>query len=87
MSRNIVVVSTRMEDNGARSNPHAKVELARLADRHSRLVAKALTNPVLPRCAPTKATPVLETLTRVLEEAGRPLRACEAHATAERLSG
>jgi hypothetical protein len=76
-----------MEDNGARSNPQAKVELSRLAELHSRLVAKALTNPVVPRRVPAKPSPVLERVTRVLEEANRPLRACEIHAAAERLAG
>lgn len=75
-----------VEDNGARSNPQAKVELARLAQLHGRLVAKAAADPRPPRAAPPKASPVLETVTRVLEQAGRPLRACEIHAAAERLA-
>jgi hypothetical protein len=76
-----------MEHNGARSNPQAKVELTRLADIHSRLLTKAATNPRQPRSAPRKLSPVLETVTRVLEEAGRPLRACEIHKAAELLVG
>src|SRR5712691_10230820 len=76
-----------MEGNGARSNPRAKVELARLAELYGRLLAKAAVNPILPRSAPPRLSPVLETVTRVLEEAGRPLRACEIHAAAERLTG
>jgi hypothetical protein len=58
-----------------------------LAELHARLVAKAAENPILPRSAPPRLQPVLETLTRELEEAGRPLRACEIHAAAERLLG
>jgi hypothetical protein len=76
-----------MEDNGARSNPQAKVELSRLAELHGRLLAKAAVNLILPRSAPPRLSPVLETVTRVLEEAGRPLRACQIHAAAERLAG
>jgi len=76
-----------MDLNGARSNPQAKVELSRLAALHVRLVAKAAVNPILPRSAPRRLTPVLETVTRVLEEGGRPLRACDIHAAAERLAG
>ena len=64
----------------------AKVELTRLAQLHGRLVAKAVADPRPPRSAPPKARPVLETVTRVLEQAGRPLRACEIHAAAERLA-
>jgi hypothetical protein len=76
-----------MEDNGALSNPQDKVELSRLAELHARLVAKAAVNPILPRSAPPRLSRVLETVTRVLEEAGRPLRACEIHAAAELLTG
>ena len=76
-----------MEDNGARSNPQAKVEFSRLAELHGRLLAKAAVNPMLPRSAAPRLSPVLETVTRVLEEAGRPLRAREIHAAAEELAG
>jgi hypothetical protein len=76
-----------MELNGALSNPRAKVELARVTELHSRLLPMALMNPMQPRSTPPKASPVLKTVTRVLGEATRPLRACEIHAAAERLAG
>src|SRR5713226_3929868 len=76
-----------MEDNGARSNPQARVELARIAELCGRLLAKAAKSPALPRSAPPKLPPVLETVTRVLEQADRPLRPCEIHKAAERLYG
>lgn len=75
-----------MEPNGARSNPQVQVELTRLAGLHGRLLAKAAGNPTHLRSAPPKLSPVLETVTRVLEQADRPLRACEIHAAAERLA-
>ncbi len=58
-----------MEDNGARSNPQARVELSRLAELHVRLLAKAAVNRILPRSAPPRLPPVLETVTWVLEQA------------------
>ena len=58
-----------------------------MAELHVRLLAKAAVNPMFPRSALPRLSPVLETVTRVLEEAGRPLRACEIHAAAERLAG
>jgi hypothetical protein len=76
-----------MEHNGARSNPQAKVELARLAELRGRLVAKAAANPRQPRSAPAKTSPVLETITRVLEQADRPMRVREIHAVAKHLAG
>ena len=76
-----------MEDTGARSNPQAKVELARVAELRGRLLAKAAESPVLPRSAPPKLAPVLETITRVLEQADRPLRAREIYKAAERVYG
>lgn len=76
-----------MYHSGARSNPRAKLELSRLAELHARLVAKAVANPSQPRSAPPKPNPVLETVTRVLEQADRPLRAREIHAAAECLAG
>jgi hypothetical protein len=75
-----------VEHNGARSNPQAKVELSRLAELHARLVAKAMTNPLAPRSAPPRRSPVLETITRVLEQAERPMRACEIHEAVELLA-
>jgi hypothetical protein len=79
--------SNLMEDNGARSNPQAKVELSQLVELHVRLVARAALNPILPRVAPSRLSPVLGTVTRVLEEADRPLRAREIHAAAELVAG
>jgi len=63
-----------------------KVELLRLAELHGRLVAKAAMDPRRPHSAPRKPSPVLETVTRVLEQADRPLRACDIHAGAEGLA-
>ena len=71
------------EDNGAPSNPQARVELARLADLCSRLRGEAALNPRSSRSAPAKVNPVLETVTRVLEVADRPMRAREIHQAAE----
>ena len=76
-----------MELNGARSNPPVQVELARLVDLHGELLRTAATHPRLPRPAPARVSPVLETVTLVLEQAGRPMRACEIHAVAEQLAG
>ncbi len=79
--------SNRMEDNGARSNPQAQVELARLNELRGRLLEEAATHPLQPRSAPARARPVLETVTRVLEQADRPMRVCEIHASAQDLVG
>jgi len=76
-----------MELNGARSNPQLRVELARLSELHCRLLDGAAANPRQPRPAPAKVSPVLETVTLVLERAGRPMRAREIHALAEQLVG
>ena len=76
-----------MEDNGARSNPQAQVEFGRLGEIHARLLRKAAVNPRQPRSAPPKLSPVLETVTLVLEQADRPMRAREIHAAAEELAG
>ena len=56
-----------MELNGALSNPRAGVELVRLRVLHDVLLRKALANPREPRPVPAKLSPVLETVTRVLE--------------------
>jgi hypothetical protein len=76
-----------MELNGARSNPQLQVELSRLAGLQRRLLAKTATNPRQPRSAPAKVSPVLENVTLVVEQAGRPMRAREIHTTAEELAG
>jgi hypothetical protein len=51
------------------------------------LIRKALVNPRDPRSAPAKVSPVLETVTLVLERAEEPMRAREIHAAAEQLAG
>ena len=76
-----------MELNGARSNPQLGVELSRLAVLHGELLRKASTNPREPRPVPAKVSPVLETVTLVLELAGKPMRAREIHAAACDLAG
>ncbi len=76
-----------MEDNGARSNPQARVELARLADLCCRLRREAAQNPRRPRSAPLRVSPVLEMVVLVLERADRPMRAREVHSAAETLAG
>ena len=76
-----------MELNGARSNPRAGVELSRLGVLHDELLRRPSANPCEPRTAPAKVSPVLETVTQVLELAGKPMRAREIHATACELIG
>ena len=76
-----------MELNGARSNPRAGVELFRVGALHDELLCRASIDPREPRPAPTKVSPVLETVTLVLERAGKPMRAREIHAAAEDLVG
>ena len=75
------------EDNGARSNPRLQLELAQLTLIHERLLAKAAARPRKPRHAPPRASPVLETVTCVLERAGEPMRARDIYAAAEQLAG
>jgi hypothetical protein len=76
-----------LELNGARSNPRVGVELSRLDELHDELLRKALANPREPRLVPAKVSPVLETVTLVLELAGRPMRAREIHEAACELVG
>ena len=76
-----------MELNGARSNPQAGAELSRLGELHDYLLRKALVDPREPRPVPARVSPVLETVTLVLERAGKPMRAREIHAAAEQLAG
>ena len=76
-----------MELNGARSNPRLGVKLERLGALHDELLRKALVNHREPRPTPPRVSPVLETVTLVLERAGKPLRAREIHAAAEQLAG
>jgi len=67
-----------MELNGALPNPRAKVEFSRVGALHDELLRKAVVNPREPRPAPAKMSPVLETVTLVLERAGEPMRARDA---------
>jgi hypothetical protein len=76
-----------MEDNGALSNPRATVELARLADLTRALRRRAAGNARRPRPVPAKATPVLETVTCVLERAKEPMPVAEIHRAANELLG
>ena len=76
-----------LELNGALSNPRAEVELSRLRDVQKRLLLKAAANHMEPRPAPARPSPVLETITRVLELESRPMRAREIHSAAEELLG
>ena len=76
-----------LELNGALSNPRAEVELSRLRDVQKRLLLKAAANHMEPRPAPARPSPVLETITRVLELENRPMRAREIYSAAEELLG
>ena len=76
-----------MELNGARSNPQAGVKLSQLTELHDELLRRAVANPCEPRPAPARVSPVLETVTLVLERAGKPMPAREIHAAACELVG
>ena len=76
-----------MELNGARSNPRAGVELSRVGALHDELLRKTLANPRQPRPVPAKVSPVLETVTLVLEQAEEPLRVREIYGAACELVG
>jgi hypothetical protein len=76
-----------MELNGARSNPQAGVELSRVGALHDELLRKAVVNPREPRPAPAKVSPVLGTVTLILERAETPMPVREIHAAAEQLAG
>jgi hypothetical protein len=76
-----------MELSGARSNPRAGVELSRLGALHDELLRRALANPREPRSIPAKVSPVLETVTLVLERTGKPMPAREIHAATCDLAG
>ena len=54
---------------------------------HDELLRKAQVNPREPRSVPAKVSPVLETVTLVLERAGKPMPAREIHAAACELVG
>ena len=55
--------------------------------RQRLLLERAFESPRRPRPVPSKPSPVLETVTRVLERADHPLRASEIHAEANALLG
>src|SRR5664280_129873 len=76
-----------MELNGARSNPRVGVELSRVGALHDELLREAQANPREPRPATAKVSPVLETVTLVLERAGRPMQARAIHEAACELAG
>jgi len=80
-----------MELSGALSNPSLREKslLVRTTELHQTLLQKAIDTPVQPRQRPSwpRRSPVLEIVTRVLEEAGRPMRACEIHLAACQLLG
>lgn len=79
--------SNRVELNGARSNPRLQVQLSRVSTIHGRLLAAASARPLEPRPAPPRRSPVLETVTLVLQGAGQPMRARDIHAAAEQVAG
>jgi hypothetical protein len=54
---------------------------------HERLLEKARVDPALPQRVPPRRPPVLETVTSVLELAGKPMRASEIHAAVAELLG
>lgn len=54
---------------------------------HERLLAAVSARPLEPRLAPSRRSPVLETVTLVLQGAGQPMRARDIHAAAEQVAG
>jgi hypothetical protein len=54
---------------------------------HDELLRRALANPREPRPALAKVSPVLETVTLVLEQTGKPMRVREIHAATCELAG
>jgi hypothetical protein len=78
-----------MELNGALSNPFAtdKALHRRLSELKNKLLARASQQPRAPRGRPSARPPVLRLVTRVLENADRPMRASEIHAAANSLYG
>jgi hypothetical protein len=80
-----------MELNGALSNPFVsdKALLIQLHELRRILLQKAAEAPLTPRsgAAPRKRTPVLATVTHVLEQARGPMRASEIYAAASELHG
>jgi hypothetical protein len=78
-----------MELNGALSNPFTtdKGLLIRLAELRSVLLRDFAGDQLAARDVPVRPAPVLSLVTRVLEAAGRPMRACEIYAAATALYG
>lgn len=80
-----------MDLNGALSNPFVtdKTLLIRINELRRILLEKAMKAPLWsrPRPAWPKRSPVLETVTRVLERAERPMRASGIHLAACQLHG
>ena len=75
------------EDNGARSNPQARVELDRLGDLCRQLRREVAQNPRWQRSELLRVSPVLEMVALVLERADRPMRARDIRTAAEMLAG
>ncbi len=75
--------------SGAFSNPFEtdKSLLIRLSKLQEELLRNASAHRREPREAPTRRPPVLELITRVLEQTDRPMRACEIHTAAVELHG
>jgi hypothetical protein len=78
-----------MDLSGAFSNPFVtdKTLLIRLSELQVRLIKKACDAPRTPRERPFRRPPVLELVTRALEMADQPMRACEIHRAASELHG
>jgi len=78
-----------MELSGALSNPAAREKSLpiRLDELHQTLLERAATSPRHPQRALAKPSPVLETVTLVLELAGRPMLVHDIHTAAQCLSG
>jgi hypothetical protein len=76
-----------MELNGALSNPRVQLELPKLRSLRASLLRQAVHSPRPPTVVRRTRTPVLETVTRALTAATRPMRAREVHRAAEELLG
>src|SRR5437660_1165543 len=78
-----------MELNGAFSNPFERDNslLKRLVELQRRLLGSASSHPREPRRRAPRVKPMHETISRVLEQAGRPMRTNEIHESVEQLHG
>jgi len=78
-----------MELSGALSNPleRSKSLVTQMIELHPLLLRRAAETPRQPRGAPPTAAPVLDAITRVLEQASAPMRTIEIHAAAQELLG